>query len=1012
MASGKEYKISFKLDADVESSFNSVMQKVERDLKGIEKQINDLSGLRVNGNILSGLQTATQGLERDMRQISRIPGPAGYFTDMKNDLRSMIPELREAKTVLEAISRVRMPGDMFGNDMEKYLRDMRELREQMERLQNAGGPPPGGGGGGGSGDPGGGGDGGGGFLALGGPALMAGVAAAGAAIGTFSVAEDYQKAMNQIQASTGATAEEMNSLRDSAKSVYGNNFGEGWEQVAQVMSMAKQVTGQMGAELEATTTNAIALQDTFENLDVESSLKTATTLSKQFGIDTTEAFNLIGQGAQQGLDYSGELLDSANEYAVYFKTLGMSAEDMFNVFKSGKDSGAFNLDKVGDAVKEFGIRIKDGSKGTNDAMGALFAPDDIDDFVLALNLGGTKTQEFTKLAERMGGAEPAKDLVTALQKGGTGAEKAYTSILNQMSAGGDILDGVASGAMKGTDAMSQIVTKLMAMDDKTAQAQLGVALFGTQWEDMEASTISALTNVNDVFDQTKDTMGEISAIKYNTIGEAFSGIGRQLQTSFLLPLVDLALPALSDFSNWFASAIPKAKEFFSALGGGPLGEFANGIKEAGLNVQWLFENGFDGEMEGVTTNYLKSFGMAEGMAEQTADKIGDIFKELKFGNFSESVEEQMTDVISALGLDPGAAAQISSTFRTVFNDIQGAIEGFRAWVGPFFAQVGSVFMNTITNISSGFGKIVAAIAPIVAYLVGKLSPIVTQVFGYIGGTLIPQLLAAWDTITPKIGAVIGTVGPLITSLFNIIKPVIDNIVATFQFAWPFIQSIVTTAIDIISGVIGGLMTTLGGVITFVTGVFSGNWAQAWEGIKGIFSGVWEGIKSIAIGAINGVIRIINNGISKINGLSFDMPEVLGGAHVGINVPSIPEIGGGGGGKISSGAATNKSSGRMQAFARGGYADRASIFGEAGGEWAIPDKNTPRSRQLMDQAGRSIGYEPSGGGGTIQVDYSPVYHIAGNADRSTIEQTNRMGLKELKGMLQQLNKQGMRVSLNG
>ncbi len=1009
MASGKEYKISFKLDADVESSFNSVMQKVERDLKGIEKQINDLSGLRVNGNILSGLQTATQGLERDMRQISRIPGPAGYFTDMKNDLRSMLPELREVKSVLEAITRVRVPGNMFGGDMDRYLRETRQLREELERIQNSGGPPSGGGGGGGSGDPGGGG---GGFLALGGPALMAGAAGVAAGVGLFNVAEDYQKAMNQIQASTLSTEAEMVGMRDVAKDVYNANIGEGWEQISLVMGQAKQVTGQVGEELGQTTKNAITLQDTFENLDVESSLKTATTLAKQFGISTDEAFNLFAQGQAQGLDYSGEMLDSANEYAVYFKTLGLSAEDMFNVFKSGKESGAFNLDKVGDAVKEFGIRIKDGSKGTTEAMAALFAPDDIDDFIGALNLGGTKTKEFTQLAEKMGGVAPAKDLVAALQKGGTGAEKAYTSILNQMSAGGEILDGVASGAIKGTDAMSQIVEKLMSMDDKTAQAQLGVALFGTQWEDMEATTISALTNIDDTFDQTKDSMGEITKIKYNTIGQAFRGIGRQIQTSFILPLVDSALPALSAFSNWFASAIPKAKKFFSSLGGGPIGEFANGIKEAGLNVQWLFENGFDGEMEGVTANYLKSFGMAEGMAEQTADKIGDIFKELKFGNFSEGVEEQMADVISALGIDPAAAAQISSTFRTVFTEVQGAIEGFRAWVGPFFAQVGSVFMNTITNIQGGFAKIIAAIAPIVAYLVGKLAPVVAQVFGYIAGTLVPQLLAAWDTITPKIGAVIGTVGPLITSLFNIIKPVIDNIVAAFQFAWPFIQSIVTTAIDIISGVVGGLMTTLGGVITFITGVFSGNWAQAWEGIKGIFSGVWEGIKSIAVGAINGVIRIINNGIAKINGLSFDMPEVFGGGHVGLNIPTIPEISGGGGGGNSSGTATNKSSGRMQAFARGGYADRASIFGEAGGEWAIPDKNTPRSRQLMDQAGRSIGYEPSGNGGTIQVDYSPVYHIAGNADRSTIEQTNRMGLKELKGMLQQLQKQGMRVSLNG
>ena len=55
------------------------------------------------------------------------------------------------------------------------------------------------------------------------------------------------------------------------------------------------------------------------------------------------------------------MLDSINEYSVHFKQNGLSATDMFNTFKQGADSGAFSIDKVGDAIKEMGIRMKDGS---------------------------------------------------------------------------------------------------------------------------------------------------------------------------------------------------------------------------------------------------------------------------------------------------------------------------------------------------------------------------------------------------------------------------------------------------------------------------------------------------------------------------------------------------------------------------------------------------------------------------------------------------------------------------
>ena len=85
---------------------------------------------------------------------------------------------------------------------------------------------------------------------------------------------------------------------------------------------------------------------------------------KHFGINADEAFNLIVQGSQNGLDFSGEMLDTINEYSVQFAKAGFSATDMFNILYDGTQTGAWNLDKIGDAVKEFNIRLTDGSQSS------------------------------------------------------------------------------------------------------------------------------------------------------------------------------------------------------------------------------------------------------------------------------------------------------------------------------------------------------------------------------------------------------------------------------------------------------------------------------------------------------------------------------------------------------------------------------------------------------------------------------------------------------------------------
>ncbi|MCG7410573.1 phage tail tape measure protein [Paenibacillus sp. ACRRX] len=170
-------------------------------------------------------------------------------------------------------------------------------------------------------------------------------ALAGTAVG-LSAGIDFVKGMDaslaSLKATTGATDGAIAVMKKDLESLYAQNIGESWSDLAASMSTAKQVTGQTGAALRETTKQAAVYKDVFGE-EVSQSIKAADTMMRNFGITSAQSYNLLVQGAQKGLNKSDELIDSANEYAPHFATLGFSANQMFDTFSSGLEAGAFNL---------------------------------------------------------------------------------------------------------------------------------------------------------------------------------------------------------------------------------------------------------------------------------------------------------------------------------------------------------------------------------------------------------------------------------------------------------------------------------------------------------------------------------------------------------------------------------------------------------------------------------------------------------------------------------------------
>ena len=104
----------------------------------------------------------------------------------------------------------------------------------------------------------------------------------------------------------------------------------------------------------------------------------------------------------------------------------------------------------------------------------------------------------------------------------------------------------------------------------------------------------------------------------------------------------------------------------------------------------------------------------------------------------------------------------------------------------------------------------------------------------------------------------------------------------------FVIDFFLTAKETLLGLLDAVKDILSGIIKFLTGVFTGDWETAWEGVKDIFKGIWNGIVTLLEGAVNFIITGINSMIRSLNSIRFpDWVPLVGGS--GINIPTIPRV---------------------------------------------------------------------------------------------------------------------------
>lgn len=388
---------------------------------------------------------------------------------------------------------------------------------------------------------------------------------------------ESDSAVGSFAVKTGTAASDMGQYKDIINDIYESGNGESLSNVSDTMALVVQQFGDLNdADLSDITENLFTMESYF-GYDAQDQLRAVKMLMDQFGVSSDEAFSMMIQGSQQGLDKNGDLLDSINEYAVHYQQLGYDADDFFNSLANGTASGTFSVDKLGDAMKEFGIRTKDTADSTTEGFSLIGL--DADEMREKFSQGGETARQATE------------DTLTAL----------------------------------------------FQMDDQVKMNQAGVDLFGTMWEDLGAAGVKALMNVNGNITTSKKTLEEVDKIKFNGVERRTESLGRKFKTEITQPIFDKAMPKLESAMGYVSNnmdhiidTIKKVGEAMKiALAIGTVTKFVSSAVSGMTAVVNAIKAAKDAQLLLNAAQKANLFGLIAGLAVGAGIAIYDYYRNLE-----------------------------------------------------------------------------------------------------------------------------------------------------------------------------------------------------------------------------------------------------------------------------------------------------------------------------------------------------------------------------------------------
>lgn len=329
-----------------------------------------------------------------------------------------------------------------------------------------------------------------------------------------------------------------------------------------------------------------------------------------------------------------------------------------------------------------------------------------------------------------------------------------------------------------------------------------------------------------------------------------------------------------------------------------------------------------------------------------------------------------------------AAAEVGEQLAPTINSVAEAVKNAAQW----FRGLDDDTQKTIMTIA-GIAAVIGPLLVVLGTVAGSINKIITTV---------KILQQAWTIFTGFLAA-----NPFVLVIAGIALLIGGLILAYNKVEWfrngvnAFFQGVSDVAVEVfnfiggfISGVFEGIWTNISnvfnfgkriftGFIDFITGIFTGDWERAWNGVLDIFGGIFGGIGEIAKAPLNFMIGLINGFIRGLNK---------------IKVPKwVPGVGG-----------KTFSIGELPYLAKGGHVlNGQAIVGEAGPELLTNKNGKTTVTPLSDEEKRK------GIGGKVQPSKVEQHIHIGNVDANNPSELNKMNRKFYRASKQALEGVGGR-----
>ncbi|UHA74460.1 phage tail tape measure protein [Paenibacillus sp. 481] len=753
---------SFRGPTNVFASLKRETRELVPDLRSVEHSLRSMRSIRMPSNHLgNGIQNYIEQVENGIDKLElkfrRFRGPANVFAGLKRELRDLVPDLRSVEHSLRSIRSIRMPSNQFGSDIRTYVEQIRDLEQQMRRIQGMHGPSPGSGGAGGRG--GAGGAAGGAFVGaalMSAPALAVGAGAAYAVGSSTKKAMDFEAQIDSVQVLGGLANNEMGkvqalALKMGATTKYSAlEAAQGMEELIKAGMSTKQV---MGDGLEASLNLAAA-----------------------GGVELAEAAEIMSTAMNAYSKDGMKAADAANILAGVANASATSVEEM-----------RYSLSAVSAVASGVGMTFRD----TSIAMG-LFA-----------NKGLKGSDAGTSLKTMLATLQPkSKEQIKLFHQLGLMTSKGANQFFT------------AKGKLKDLSQISGLLQKSMKHLTDQQRAQALQTMFGS--DAVRAGNILFEAGAEGVKKFNKE-MSETTALDVakgkmdNAKGavEQFSGAMETLQIAALLPtmpLIKKVATAAADFvgsmTTWLES--DQAKSWGAAVR-----VAFQGVGNAMVFVKDLFMSGLDSA--GMDGTFQKVGAIKESMIALWTDIKPHVMSVIESIG---SIIAQVIPVVASIGatfyevgleITDALMPVVTYLMDKIWPVISKIFDFLATKVFPKLSSMMDAFLPRIVEIANSIGDAFNAIFEFVKPILDELFNAFNECFPIIENVVMTAIDGVEGVIDGLLIAFKG-ITDFITNVFTgnwegAWQGVKDIFIGIFKGLGEFLVAPINIAIDLINGAI-------------------------------------------------------------------------------------------------------------------------------------------------------------------------------------------------------------------